>query len=115
MEFTFFPFERQNPGLLWKQSLSIDHPIDIGINKIHAVTERREIKDIYDLYYIMTCEKVSLDELILWVEKKFGTAIEKLDIIARLNFIAKDIETIRPFLVGEDINDKIVKFYEAMI
>lgn len=65
MEFTFFPFERQNPGLFWKQSLSIDHPIDIGINKIHAVTERREVKDIYDLYYIMTCEKVSLDELIL--------------------------------------------------
>lgn len=64
MEFTFFPFPRQKTGVNWKQSLSIDHPIDIGINKIHAVTERREVKDIYDIYYIMTYEKVSLEELI---------------------------------------------------
>ena len=115
MEFTFFPFSRKYVGNIWKQTLSIDHPIDIGINKIHAVTERQEVKDIYDLYYIMTREKVGLEDLILGVEEKFGTALEKRDIVARLNFIAKDIETIRPYLVGEDMNNTILVFYEAMI
>lgn len=52
MEFTFFPFQRKEKGNLWKNSLHIDTPLEIGANKIHALTERHEVKDVYDLYYI---------------------------------------------------------------
>ena len=100
MEFTYFPFLRQKIGSKWKNQLEIDTPWDIGINKIHAVTERQEIKDVYDLYEICTREKVTIMELVRGVESKFGVQLESRDVIARISYIAKNIESIVPFLVS---------------
>ena len=103
MEFTFFPFKREEEGSLWKKGLRIDTPLEIGANKIHALTERHEVKDVYDLYYISTQESLDLATLMNRTEEKFGTAFEVKDIIARLNYIAKDLSHISPFLLSTSI------------
>jgi predicted nucleotidyltransferase component of viral defense system len=99
MEFTFFPFERQETWKIWKNKLAIDTPLEIWANKIHALTERHEVKDVYDIYYIMTRESIQLSELLMRCEEKFGTAFEPRDIIARMNYIARDLSYITPFLL----------------
>ena len=103
MEFTFFPFKREEEGSLWKKGLRIDTPLEIGANKIHALTERHEVKDVYDLYYISTQESLDLATLMNRTEEKFGTAFEVKDIIARLNYIAKDLSHISPSLLSTSI------------
>jgi hypothetical protein len=44
---------------------------NIATNKIHAISERLEIKDMFDMYFIFTKEKFDLDNLLNKVENKF--------------------------------------------
>ncbi len=88
-EVTFFPFPSLYPKTLWKNSLQIDNPIDIGINKIHAISERDEPKDVFDVYYICKNEDITVQKLTELVEEKFGVLLNYRSIIARGNHISK--------------------------
>lgn len=71
IELTFFPFPQIYNQIKRKNTLLVDHPKDIGVNKIHAVTQRLDMKDIIDLMYICEKENVSIQELIIGAEEKF--------------------------------------------
>lgn len=115
IEFTYFPFAQIQWGSIWNNHLKIDSPFDIGVNKIHAVTERQEVKDVYDLYEICIRENIYLWELVQNVEKKFGVQLEVRDIIARIAYIARDIDTIIPFLLSWNTTDKVKKWVDSLI
>ncbi len=115
MEFTFFPFIRTEKWAYWKGWLEIDTPKEIALNKIHAVTQRHEVKDVFDLYYIFQNEHYWLEELLKWVEIKFWTLFEKRDIIARMNYIAKDLSAIQPMMVKKIDILQIQDWYKSLI
>lgn len=115
IELTFFPFENIWDYEFYNKKLKINSTLDIAINKIHAVSERLEIKDLYDIYFILKNENYNLDDLFTWVEQKFWVTLNKIDILARLLYLSNNLESIKPFLV-KDLNlDEIKKFFEDIV
>lgn len=115
IELTFFPFQNIWKYTYFNKNLKIDSILDIAINKIHAVSERLEIKDLYDIYFILQNENFKLQDLIFWVEKKFWVELNKTDIIARLLYLSNNLESIQPFLIQKINLNKIKKFFENLV
>lgn len=84
VEFTFYPFKniapRRKIGDLW-----IDSFEDIFVNKLAALADRDEIKDVIDVYFIL---KERERNYILWglkkVKEKFG--IEGIEYVIQRKF-----------------------------
>jgi len=98
VEFTFYPFKniapRRKVGDLWVDSLE-----DIFVNKLAALADRNEVKDIMDIYFILR-EKGR--DYILWgfkkVREKFG--IEGIEYVIQRKFtnLPEKIED-EPYLI----------------
>jgi hypothetical protein len=70
---------------------------------------------MFDMYFIFTKEKFDLDNLLNKVENKFWVELNKKDIIARLLYLSKSLDEIKPFLI-DNIDFNIIKdFYEKMV
>lgn len=64
----------------------------------------------------MTRESLDLRRLMNHTEEKFGTAFEEKDIIARLNYIAKDLSHISPMLLPTSTPvEEVLQWCEEMI
>lgn len=62
----------------WRtQGILIDSLKDIAVNKLFATLDRKEPKDLVDLFFILK-EKFSMKGLLQGVEKKFGLKIQKV-------------------------------------
>lgn len=71
-EFTTYPFERCENGLQ-VEGIEIESLTDILVNKIAALTDRRDPKDFVDLYFALRENPViDLENLIRLAEIKFG-------------------------------------------
>ena len=98
IEFTFYPFKNIAKRIT-ADGLNIDSFEDIFVNKIAAISDRKETKDLIDLYFILEKKGVSY---ILWgVEKakeKFG--IDGLQYIIQRRLInpPENLEDI-PYLI----------------
>lgn len=115
MEVTFFPFEHVWVLDYRNETLKIASVLDIAINKTHALSERQEVKDVFDMYFMLQKETFTLKNLIAWVEEKFGVELNEKDLIAKINYLAQNITAIQPFLVQNVDLDQIKKFFEKMI
>ena len=72
VEFTYYPFPRSEEGLLI-EGLHIDSLKDIVVNKLMALSDRREPKDFVDLYFaVKSRPDLDLARLVQAVEAKFG-------------------------------------------
>ena len=72
VEFTAYPFQRCEEGPV-VEGITIDSFKDILVNKIMAVTDRRDSKDYVDLFYgFKNNPGINLRELLQTTEKKFG-------------------------------------------
>jgi len=71
-EFTPYPFKRI--GMLKVvEGINVDSIIDILINKLLVISDRRDIKDYVDVYFILKeFTQFPMNELIVKVEEKFG-------------------------------------------
>jgi predicted nucleotidyltransferase component of viral defense system len=65
VEFTFFPFENIKEYDFYNKNLRINNVLDIAVNKIHAISERLEVKDLYDIYFILQNEEITLNDLFI--------------------------------------------------
>ncbi|GAB6888934.1 hypothetical protein JCM13304A_24340 [Desulfothermus okinawensis JCM 13304] len=85
VEFTYYPFKNVAPrrkiGNLWVDSFE-----DIFVNKLGALSDRDEIKDLIDVYFIL---KEKGKDYILWgfkkVKEKFG--IDGVEYIIQRKFV----------------------------
>ncbi|MCD6133623.1 MAG: nucleotidyl transferase AbiEii/AbiGii toxin family protein [Deltaproteobacteria bacterium] len=119
VEFTFYPFKnvapRRKVGDLWVDSFE-----DIFVNKLAALADRNEVKDIMDIYFIL---KEKGRDYILWgfkkVREKFG--IEGIEYVIQRKFtnLPEKIED-EPYLIKpienykelfEDVTKIIAKAY----
>jgi predicted nucleotidyltransferase component of viral defense system len=72
VEFTTYPFQRCEAGLV-VEGIEIDSLKDILVNKIMALTDRRDAKDYVDLFYGLKKQpETNLRELLQAAEMKFG-------------------------------------------
>lgn len=71
-EFTKYPFKPINP---FKKvgGIQVDSIEDILVNKLMALTERKDIKDYVDIYFILKeSPKLSMYDMIEKAQQKFG-------------------------------------------
>lgn len=106
LELVFFPFLSIEKRVLLKEfSIKVDSLSDIMTNKILSTYQRNEVKDIYDLYcYFKKNPKYNLAELIDLAEKKFGVAVEPVLLLAKINKLASQLDSLQPLLFSTQKN-----------
>ena len=63
-EFTKYPFKTIN-SFKTVEGIQVDSKGDILVNKLMALTDRKDIKDYVDIYFILKdCPELSIDEMI---------------------------------------------------
>ncbi len=83
---------------------------DIAANKIIAMTDRQEIKDYVDIYFICKNKGINFMELLLLAKKKYNAAYEYLLNFDNLNEMKDDFEMIK--FLDKEINFKnLLDFY----
>ena len=73
VDFSFYPYKRLEQGRL-VDNIQIDSLLDIAVNKLLVVTQRTEVKDFVDLYFLLKTFTVS--DLMVGVKKKFNVELE---------------------------------------
>ena len=101
LDFSYYPYKRLEKGDLI-ENLPIDSLLDIATNKIVAVSQRNDVKDFVDLYYLL--QKYSLWDLISTAKIKFKLEIDPFLLAA--DFLkAEDFtflpKTIKPLSLSE--------------
>lgn len=114
LEFVFFPFKNLVKQIIDKNlGIKIDSLIDIATNKMLAVYQRNEPKDIFDLYSLLTIKKIKLADLMKNVEKKFGIQINQADLEAKILSNINLLKNIEPLIINRKKFDikKIKNFF----
>lgn len=75
VDFAYYPYPRLEEGKAY-QGVSVDSLLDIAANKLLMISQRSEIKDFVDLYFLL--EKFTVWDLMSAVEKKFKREIDLL-------------------------------------
>ena len=107
IEFVHFNHDKKRLGKkrrvlgIWVDSLT-----DLAANKTLAYFDRNEPKDLFDIYFLLTSGKFSLNQLLDLVEKKFGVKFaESLfwsEAFKKIGLLSK----ITPLLIAEDSQSK---------
>lgn len=73
IDFALYPYKRLKKGLVISE-IKIDSLFDIATNKLQTISNRTEVKDFVDLYFLL--KKFTLWDLIYAVKKKFRLEID---------------------------------------
>lgn len=73
VDFAYYPYPRLEKGPTL-DGLEIDSLVDIAVNKLLTISQRNEIKDFVDLYFLL--QKFTVWDLIQGVKVKFNVKIE---------------------------------------
>ncbi len=116
LELVYFPFLPVEKRILLKEfSIKADSLSDIMANKILSAYQRNEAKDAYDLYcYLKKNPKYNLLKLIGLAEKKFGVAVEPVLLLAKINKLANQLDSIQPLLFSprENLAQSVKDFFQ---
>ena len=88
VDFSYYPYKRIAKGNLY-QGFEIDSLTDIAVNKLLTISQRVEVKDFVDLYFLL--KNHSLWDLIHGVEIKFKRKIDPF-ILASDFTLAEDFD-----------------------
>ena len=96
-ELVYYPFPLiDKPKIDNNFQIKVDSLLDIATNKVQTIFERQEPKDVFDLYWILKKEKVSLDKLFDLAERKFGSSIDPVTWAARAILAAEGLDNLKP-------------------
>ncbi|MBI4600076.1 nucleotidyl transferase AbiEii/AbiGii toxin family protein [Candidatus Uhrbacteria bacterium] len=111
-DIVYFPFPKADKRIKINEfNLLGDSLLDIAINKVHACFEREAPRDAFDLYAILYKKKWTLPSLIAGVEKKFGTSIDLVHLIARLMASLELIDEMQPLFIGIPPKKNVMQEY----
>jgi predicted nucleotidyltransferase component of viral defense system len=115
IEFVFYPFPNiKKPKNLKNFNIRIDSLEDILTNKIHAIFERTEPKDVFDVYCVLQKKKIKLPLVLKWAKKKFGTEIDPVLLISKILEGVEKLTEIKPLILKREyyqINKIKIKEY----
>ncbi len=90
IDFNFYPFERIEKGLLYKNQIVVDSLLDIAVNKIHTITMRPRARDFIDIFFIIKEKNYDFFGLLMKAKTKFDWHIDPIQLGSRL-YDAKDL------------------------
>lgn len=115
IEFVFYPFPHIKPPKKIKEfDVKIGSIEDILTNKVHAVYERVEPKDVFDLYCILQMKKVGFFKIFRWVEKKFGVEIDPVLFASKALQGVDSLNKIKPLILKKEAfkPNKIKEYFQ---
>lgn len=77
----------------------IDSLEDIAANKLLALVDRSEPKDLFDLYFIMKKGGLSAKKIVALASKKFGLIIPEDELWSRAHVILAKLNNLKPLLI----------------
>lgn len=106
-EFVFYNHEKKRLSpLLAFQGILIDSLADISANKIIAMFDRNEPKDLFDIYTLLVQKKYTVSQLLDLTEKKFGVKFSEFSFWSECTKSFPLLESLRPYLLAKDKNKK---------
>lgn len=100
LEFIFYPFSFiKKPAKIQEFGLKIDSIEDILTNKAHALFERTEPKDVFDIYWILQTKNIKFSKIFQWVKKKFGVEIDPVIFSSKALETVSKIQQIKPLVL----------------
>lgn len=70
VDFAYYPYRRVEKGVTYGD-LAVDSLFDIATNKLLTVSQRTDVKDFVDLYFLLQEDKISFWDLVRGIEVKF--------------------------------------------
>lgn len=111
LEFVYYPFPKlgkiKKIGTVKAESLR-----DIAVAKTLAAYQRKEVKDAFDLYIILSRKKMKLNELVAGVEKKFEEVIDPAHLLAKLMKSLDNFDLIKLYLEEKISRNIIAAFFQ---
>lgn len=106
VDFGYYPYKQiEEPKT--NNGLRVDSLVDIAVNKLLTISQRNNVKDFVDLYFLLP--KFSLWDLREGVKMKFNMEIEPLLIAA--DFLKVEDFTFLPNMVTPLTLDKLKSFF----
>lgn len=108
LEFVYFPFANlRQPQKIKEFNLITSSVLDLAVNKLFALYERAEPKDIFDLYFLFIERKYSLNFLIKNIQKKFDVKIDKTNLYQQAKKATDNLSFLKPLFIKQISFDKI--------
>jgi len=108
VEFIYYPFPKLEKAKRIGK-IKIESLKDIATSKALSAYQRAEVKDAFDLYFLLKEKYFTLEQLIKGVEEKFYEKIDPPTLVARLSDSLKNYDSIKPILLrkvsGEDLEE----------
>lgn len=107
VDFARYPYPSLAPKTMFKGSLRVDSLLDIAVNKLVTLTQRSEVKDFVDLYYLF-------DTFTFWdlrdgAKEKFHVELEPYMVAA--NFMAVEDFDYLPIMRKKLTVEELKEFY----
>lgn len=99
IEFVHYNFPALRPRKLLR-GVRIDSLEDLAANKIMAVVDRNEPKDVIDIYFLMTSKKFSIKKMLNLAKKKFGLTMDESTVLGEILRKSQRLSEIEPLLYG---------------
>jgi len=106
IDFSYYPYKRIEKGSTIGK-VTIDSLFDIGVNKIITVSQRSDVKDFVDLYFIL--QKINTWDLIHGAKIKFRMEIEPFLLAA--DFLKVEDFTFLPRMINSLTLAELQSFY----
>jgi len=106
-EFVFYNHEKKRLSpLLAYQGILIDSLADISANKIIALFDRNEPKDLFDVYTLLVQKKYTVPQLLDLAEKKFGVKFSEFSFWSECTKSFPLLDSLKPYLFPKEKNKK---------
>lgn len=101
IEYVYYPFKHlYRPKNI--DGVRVESLKDLTANKVFALYERAEPKDVYDLYSIIKLKKWKLEIILHWVETKFYGKIDMVHLGAQIQKGLDRIDILQPLISRPD-------------
>ncbi|MCX6723594.1 MAG: nucleotidyl transferase AbiEii/AbiGii toxin family protein [Candidatus Staskawiczbacteria bacterium] len=105
LEFVFYNFPALTPRKKW-EGILIDSLDDIAANKTMAFFDRNEVKDLFDIYFLIKKAKFTPLKLLELVENKFGVKFSEGSFWSESFKSFDKMENLMPFLISKNESGK---------
>lgn len=109
VDFSLYPYKRLEHGKR-EEVIEIDSLFDIAVNKLLVVTQRTEVKDFVDLYFLL--KTFTVWDLMAGVKKKFNVELNPF-VVASDFLKIEDFDYLPRMIKPLKIED-LVRFYREL-
>ena len=105
IEFVLYEHKRLSPRKRW-QGVVVDSLDDITANKVMALFDRNNYKDLVDLYFLFTRKGYKVSRALKLAKEKFGLSVSRSSFWSESLKTFNSLNQITPFLFGTAVEKK---------